>query len=148
MWSYVFICLLMKKGEENQHCRSEIMAQILINIDDNLLSLLLGQCNGQGSSLEQHVNILLRSALSSLEEYQEKDFEDIFQNILDRVQNLEQGTKFTLTDICIENDWKSLGSGERKTLGKKFRKVVENNDPQLAVVFERDTNNKSVYIKK
>jgi hypothetical protein len=61
------------------------------------------------------------------------------------VRTKEIGSEFKLIDLCTDEDWEALSGGERKSLGKGFRKAVEGMSLPIAKYVRRTSSNKAVY---
>jgi hypothetical protein len=123
------------------------MTKLIIEIDDSLLSKALMESQEQEVSLDTFINEALTAALAEPIAQPRKtvSIDTILQNAVEQAKSLKVGTKFLLADICSFEDWESLSSGERKSLGKGFRKTVEGSEPQIAEHVGRTSGNKAIY---
>ena len=65
--------------------------------------------------------------------------------VVQRAVGIPVGVEFHLDDVCDKADWEALTPGERKILGKSFRKAVESHIPQIAEHVGRTSGNKAIY---
>ena len=65
----------------------------------------------------------------------------------DLIDKLEPGEEFTLPDL-FGDEWGKIPEGERKGLGREFRKSVEDGKIQGVVYDGTKTNNLSKYKKQ
>lgn len=123
------------------------MTQIIIELEDSLLSASLIESQEQQISLDLFINEAIKSMLTepNLPIQKPIKIEDILENTVECAKRKVTGEEFLLVDICTNDNWNSLSSGERKSLGKEFRKAVENATPQIARHVRRTSSNKAVY---
>jgi len=122
------------------------MARLIIEIDDLTLSKALLESQEQEVSLDVFINETLAAMLAEQKSATNKPLsaDEILQNAVKRAKDIPVGEQFTLVDLCVE-DWEILSSGDRKRLGKEFRKAVENSKPITAEHIGRTSSNKSLY---
>lgn len=65
---------------------------------------------------------------------------------VEQARHLATGKEFHLDEVCPVGDWKTLSPGERKSLGKLFRKALV--DEAIASFAGRTSTNKAIYIRK
>lgn len=122
------------------------MAQIILTLDDNILSRVLLEAIEQESTLEDYLSDAIAQVLEiPVEKKAVVDIERIIETALHIAATKQVGDEFLLSDVCGVDDWASMGGGERKQLGKGFRKAVENRASHIAVFMKRTTGNKAVY---
>ncbi len=123
------------------------MTQIIIEIDDSLLSASLIESQEQQISLDTFINEAIKSTLAEPNSPIQKpiSIDGILKNTVECAKQKAIGEEFLLVDICTNEDWNSLSSGARKSLGKEFRKSVENTVPQIAKHVGRTSSNKAIY---
>lgn len=124
------------------------MIKLFLEIDDALLSRVLIETQEQEVSLDTFVSEALNSALASpipIHVRKAVNVESLITDAVNRVNSKEINSEFMLIDLCTDEDWEALSGGERKSLGKGFRKAVEGMDPPLAVYVRRTSSNKAVY---
>lgn len=125
------------------------MSQLLIELSDELLAKALVESQEQQIELNMFIHEALLHYLGeeNLPKRVSIGIETIIANAVTKVKDFQVGDEFMLHDICTETDWNSLGSGERKKLGRIFRKTVEDNAPPIANWIRRTSGNKAVYKK-
>jgi hypothetical protein len=124
------------------------MTKLIIEIDDALLSKALTESQEQQVSLDTFINEALATTLAEpISPIVRKNIgiDTILQSAVEQSKSLVPETEFLLVDICSVEDWNYLSSGERKSLGKDFRKAVEGAEPQIARHVGRTTSNKAIY---
>lgn len=122
------------------------MPQLLINIDEITLSKLLLEAISQEVSLEDYLSDTIAQVLQlPVVEKEAVDIERIIEFALDIASTRAVGEEFLLHQVCGIDDWNSLSSGERKRLGREFRKAVENRAAHIAVFTRRTSGNAAVY---
>ena len=127
--------------------RNKNMTQILIEVDDALLSAALIESQEQQITLDTFINEAIKTILADPNSPAPKpiSIDTILKNTVECAKKTPQGHEFLLVDICTDDDWNALSSGERKSLGKGFRKAVETASPQIAEHVRRTNSNKAVY---
>ena len=123
------------------------MAKLMIEIDDSLLSKALIESEEQQVSLDIFINEALRATLIEPNPPARRSIsiETMLRNAVEGVKARVIGTEFNLFDICAIEDWEALSSGERKSLGKNFRKAVEGAESPIAKYIGRTSSNKAIY---
>lgn len=124
------------------------MAKLFVEIDDALLSRVLIDSQEQEISLDTFISEALNAALASPNPVPVRktvNVDDMIASAVDRVRTKEIGLEFMLIDLCTDDDWEALSGGERKSLGKGFRKAVESLAPPIAKYVRRTSSNKAVY---
>lgn len=124
------------------------MAKIFVEIDDALLSQVLIESQEQEVSLDVFISDALSQSLASPNPVPVRKAVNISQLIagaVNRVYAKQIGTEFMLIDLCVEEDWEALSGGERKSLGKGFRKALEGMVPPIGQYLRRTSSNKAVY---
>ncbi|MCL1824916.1 MAG: single-stranded DNA-binding protein [Betaproteobacteria bacterium] len=126
------------------------MARLSVEIDDALLSRVLIVSQQKKIRLDTFIRKALDEALTSSNPVPVRktlNVEDLIARAVDSVRNKEAGSEFTLVDLFSDEDWKTLSGGDRKNLGKGFRKAVEGLAPPIAKRVRRTSSNKAVYKK-
>ena len=125
------------------------MAKLVIEIEDATLAAALVESQDQQVSLDTLINETLRVTLSESKAPVLKavDIDEILANAISRAKSLTEGSQFLLADLVPAVEWELIGSGERKSLGKGFRKAVEGATPQLARHNGRTSSNKAIYVR-
>ena len=123
------------------------MANLLFAIDDSLLSSALLASANRNVALDFFIAEAIRSALEKpgLPLRNSVKIDDILQNALRIVQSKRRGERFFLKDICDAQDWERISGGERKSLGKSFRKAVESSNHPIARHVGRTSSNQAIY---
>lgn len=124
------------------------MANLMVSIDDALLSRVLIESQEQEVSLDTFISEALASVLAGTSQIAPRkvvNVDDMVAQAVAQVQRQASGTEFLLVDLCTDEDWEALSGGERKSLGKGFRKAVESQDPPIARFVRRTSSNKAVY---
>ena len=124
------------------------MAKLLVDIEDALLSRVLVESQEQEVSLETFINEALASVLAGgtpAPVRKSVNVEALIAHAIAQVETKEPQSEFMLVDLCTGDDWEALSGGERKSLGKGFRKAVESQIPPIAQYVRRTSSNKAVY---
>ena len=126
------------------------MATLFLNVDDSLLSRALLNSQEQGISLEAWVHEALKAAsLSQAPDAPHKtvNVDSLISRLLEKARAVNIKGEFTLNELCDDSDWNTLTSGERKSLGKAFRKALEDthSHPPIARFVRRNSANKAIY---
>ncbi|WP_062175091.1 DUF1413 domain-containing protein [Burkholderia sp. PAMC 26561] len=120
--------------------------KILIDVEDSLLGKALNECETQNVSFDRFVTDALRNAIDELIEAEDKStVADTVAKAIEAARAILPGNTFHLDDICSPDDWSALNGGERKILGKAFRKAVETGSPAIARHIGRTSGNKAIY---
>ena len=123
------------------------MAELFLDMDDALLSRVLLDSQEQDVSLDTVISEALNAALASPSPVSARkavNVDDVIASAVDRVRTKEVGSEFMLIDMCTDGDWEALSGGERKSLGKGFRKAVEGTETPIAKYVRRTSSNKTV----
>jgi hypothetical protein len=128
------------------------MATIFIEIGESLLLGALLSSQGRGITLDIFIDEALNAALvpassNPMSAQKETTVDDMIASALDCVRSKEVGSEFMLEDLCPDDDWQTLSTGNRKSLGKKFRKAVVEMKEPIAEYVRRTSSNKAVYKK-
>jgi hypothetical protein len=123
------------------------MARLLIEIDDVLLAWVMCEAQAREVSLDVFINDAISTiqTKSNLPANKSVSANDILSRLIERTTEIAAGEKFTLIDICEVEDWESISGGERKGLGRNFRKAVEGVIPQIARLVDKTSSNKAIY---
>jgi hypothetical protein len=122
------------------------MVDTVIRWDSQTLVQALARADELKMSLDAFVAMCVRDA-TGLEEADKTvlfDVAALVGSATAAIKALPVKTEFTLEDVASE-DWAHLTGGQRKSLGKAFRKAVETSDPQIAIWDRRTSANKAVY---
>ena len=124
------------------------MTKLFLDLDDALLARVLNESQEQEISLDKFISEALDAALKSPNPAPAKkvvNVDTLIASAVDRVRTKQVGSEFMLVDLCTDEDWEALSGGERKSLGKGFRKAVEGMEPPVAIYVRRTSSNKAVY---
>ena len=125
------------------------MATLIVEIDDALLSKSLIDAQEQEIPLDKFISdalsVALTSPLTPSTNHKAVNVESVINSAVEGARRKDKGTEFMLVDICAGEDWDALSGGERKSLGKGFRKAVEGITPPIAEFVRRTSSNKAVY---
>ena len=120
--------------------------KILLDVEDSLLGKALSECETQNLTFDKLVADALRNALDEPAETDERStVADTVAKAIEAARAIPAGSTFHLDDICSPDDWSALNGGERKILGKAFRKAVETGSPAIARHVGRTSGNKAIY---
>lgn len=124
------------------------MAKLLLDIEDALLAKVLAESQEQEISLETFIHEALGNVLAGetpTPVRKSVNVEALIAHAISQVELKAPQSEFMLVDLCTEEDWEALSGGERKSLGKGFRKAVESQSPPIAAYVRRTSSNKAVY---
>lgn len=116
-----------------------------IQIKEDLLFALLTQARKNGSTVEVAIDDILREALDD-PDLESKSLGTFLDVAIRGVEAIEKMAEFSLDDVLGNEDWNRLSSGDRKSLGRSFRKEVERLG--IAVWLRRNSANKAIYLKR
>jgi len=125
------------------------MANLSISISDSVLSATLVEAVRRNTPLDAYIEGILKAALSSTA-FQPRpsiNMEALLQRAVSVAQSKPSGTIFLVKELCNPLDWESTTAGERKVLGKRFRKIVEDPDNRIAQHDHKTSSNQAVYIR-
>lgn len=126
------------------------MAEILVKIDDATLLRALTESQEQEVSIDVFICDALNNSLaepSSLSLRKPVNVEALIESAVEAACMKPSGVEFMLIDLVTNEAWEALSGGERKSLGKGFRKAVEARVPAVAEFVRRTSSNKAVYKK-
>lgn len=118
---------------------------ISIQIKDDLLRALLTHAEKNGSTAEVAIDDLLREALDD-PDLESKSLGAFLHEAIRGVDAIEKMAEFSFDDVLCSEDWNRLSGGDRKSLGRSFRKEVERLG--IAVWLRRNSANKAIYLKR
>ena len=124
------------------------MVKLFVEIEDALLSKALIDAQEQEVSLDTFISDAVNAALANPSPSLVRppvNVEHLISSAVERACAKASGSEFMLFDLCAQEDWEGLSGGERKSLGKGFRKAVELMEPPVAVYLRRTSGNKAVY---
>lgn len=118
---------------------------VSIQIKDDLLLALLTQAKKNGSTLEVAIDDILRDAIDD-PDLESKSLGAFLHEAICGVEAIKEMAEFSLDDVLGYENWNRLGGGDRKSLGRSFRKEVERLG--IAVWLRRNSANKAIYLKR
>jgi hypothetical protein len=118
---------------------------VTLDIKDEVLAALLERSSSTSSTVEELLNTLLASALDQ-PMTETVDHQQVIKLALTKVQRLPAGQEFTLDDVIDQDAWQIMSTGDRKSLGKAFRKQAEASG--LAAWSYRNSSNKAIYTRQ
>lgn len=122
------------------------MAKLIISIDENLLASALRAALEQSQTLDAFITESIRAALSTDSAPAEKaDLDVLLASLVESAKAKKTGERFYMDGLCTPDQWTSLNPGARKSLGKEFRKMVENPTAPIANHEGRTSGNKAIY---
>jgi dsRNA-specific ribonuclease len=123
------------------------MPLTVIDLDDKTLAQALIKATGRKITFEAFITESIRAALDQEEGNVDApiDVAAALAAALGAVGNLPSKKEFMLEDIAA--DWPNLTGGQRKSLGKAFKKAVKDSKPQIAKWLRRTSANKAVYVR-
>lgn len=125
------------------------MTSVILNFPENLLTKMLGESQSRGVTLETFILEAMARSVATPDTCEMKavSIEVILDKALKEAQKLPVGESFFVKDLCSQADWACLGAGERKVLGKYFRKKAENMAKPIAKWIGRTSSNQAIYEK-
>jgi len=122
------------------------MAKLLLNVEDILLSQVLLAALNRGQTLDAYVIEALKlMTKNATVPPVNSDFGGLLTQLLERATAIKPDQQFHLDEICTPDEWNALSNGSRKSLGKEFRKAVENPQSPIAHHVGRTSSNKAIY---
>jgi plasmid stability protein len=118
---------------------------ISIQIKDDLLRALLIHAGQKGSTAEAAIDDILRDALDD-PDLENKSLGAFLDEAIRGVDAIENMAEFSFDDVLGSENWNRLSGGDRKSLGRSFRKEVERLG--IAVWLRRNSANKAIYLKR
>ena len=121
------------------------MTQIIIDLDDASLRAALATSQKRNISLDELISEALRlQEDEDTEEVSPKPLVgDLVQTAISAANKIEIGKIFHLDELFTPDEWESLGPGDRKSLGKIFRREIE--EEGIAEHVGRTSANKAKY---
>src|SRR4029077_15958591 len=99
---------------------NKIAIQLLI--EEDLLRQALEEAQKTGKPVGEILNENVRKSFEKNgSSTVASDAEQIPRAAVDRARSLPSKEEFSLGQLCPPSDWRRLSSGERKSLGKRFR---------------------------
>ena len=117
---------------------------VMIELDERVLTGILIQAKEFNINLNTHIENVLNSAmLKPIEPKTPLILDSIINQAIQNAGKKVSGDEFHINDVCSDQVWEQLSSGERKRLGRMFRKEVESK--KIATFLRRTTGNKAIY---
>lgn len=116
-----------------------------IQIKEDLLLALLTQARKNGSTVEAAIDDILREALDD-PDLENQSLGAFLHEAIRGVETIEKDAEFSFDDVLGDANWNRLSGGERKSLGRSFRKEVERLG--IAAWLRRNSANKAIYMKR
>lgn len=123
------------------------MITLQIQINESTLARSLMTIQDLGQSLNEFIGAALESVLvTPIEDQAPMELLSIIVvKAVNNAKQLPSKAEFSLDDVCTTEDWRTLSVGERKSMGKSFRKSVEGSG--IAKWDRRNSANKAIYIR-
>jgi IS4 transposase len=122
------------------------MAKLIISLDESLLASALRAALDRSQTLDAYITESVRAALSPVSILAETtDLGALLRELVERAKAKNPGERFYLDSLCTPEKWNALSPGARKSLGKEFRKTVEDSASPIASHQGRTTGNKAIY---
>jgi hypothetical protein len=117
---------------------------VMIELDERVLTGILIQATELNINLNTHIeNVLNSTMLQPIEPKTPLILDSIINQAIQNAEKKVSGDEFHINDVCSDQVWEQLSSGERKRLGRLFRKEVESK--KIAKFLRRTTGNKAIY---
>jgi DNA-binding transcriptional regulator YdaS (Cro superfamily) len=121
------------------------MANLSISLPDSVLAAALAEAMNQGTTLEAFIERAISSGVSrtALTPRLPANPEAILQEAVNVAKSKSKGDKFLLKDLCDDQSWTSMTTGERKVFGKRFRTAIEGS--KTAKHVDKTSSNQAIY---
>ena len=117
---------------------------VMIELDERVLTGILIQATELNINLNTHIeNVLNSTMLQPIEPKTPLILDSIINQAIQNAGEKVSGDEFHINDVCSDQVWEQLSSGERKRLGRLFRKEIESK--KIAKFLRRTTGNKAIY---
>jgi len=114
--------------------------RIMIDVEEPLMEKVLAECTLRGITLDSFASLAFKLPLM-----QSNAASSLLPKLVASARALPSGSEFHLAKLCPASDWRAIGAGERKSLGKGFRKEVEGATPPIARHIGRTSNSQAIY---
>lgn len=122
------------------------MAKLIISLDETLLASALRVALGRSQTLDSFITESVRAALAAeVAPAEAIDLDTLITEFVERAKAKKSGERFYMDGLCTPDQWNALNPGARKSLGKEFRKAVENPAAPIASHQGRTSGNKAIY---
>lgn len=105
--------------------RKEKMAQLLITLPDSSFVKLATAAMESDQSIDEFLDFLISQSMFSTAAPEEDNAGKALDEALKNIAELNKDEVFELTEVISAETWELLGNGEKKSLGKRFKKVSE-----------------------
>lgn len=119
--------------------------QVTFDIQDDLLAALLAKAQEANLQANGCLEEILREALNQPVAVSTA-VEVALQAAMSGATALCTGSEFSLDEVLPDGQWAAMSAGERKSLGRRFRKEAESQ--RIAEWLRRNSANKAIYLKK
>ncbi len=117
---------------------------VIIELDEKVLAHTLEEATKLKFNLNEYIkNVLSNTELKQIEPKIHLDLDSIINQAIQNGEKKVSGDEFNINDVCSDQIWEQLSNGERKRLGKLFRKEVESK--RIALFVRRTSANKAIY---
>jgi hypothetical protein len=117
---------------------------VMIELDERVLAGILIQATELNINLNKYIESILNSTmLKPIEPKTPLILDSIINQAIQNAGEKVSGDEFHINDVCSDQVWEQLSSGERKRLGRLFRKEIESK--KIAKFLRRTTGNKAIY---
>ena len=117
---------------------------VMIELDERVLTGILIQATELNINLNTHIeNVVNSTMLQPIEPKTPLILDSIINQAIQNAGEKVSGDEFHINDVCSDQVWEQLSSGERKRLGRLFRKEIESK--KIAKFLRRTTGNKAIY---
>ena len=122
------------------------MAKLIISLDETLLASALRFALERSQTLDSFIAESVRTALAAeVAPAEAIDLVTLLTEFVERAKAKKSGERFYMDGLCTPEQWNALNPGARKSLGKEFRKAVENPAAPIASHQGRTSGNKAIY---
>ena len=116
--------------------------KLIVRMSPDELQFLKEKAAAEGLLLSQYVRSKLLPA-----KVDEADIDELMQKVFSGINDLKPGETFSLPDFFEPRVWSRYSKGLRLHLGRKFKRMIDDNDV-VGVRFERyKTNHMAEYRK-
>jgi hypothetical protein len=117
---------------------------LMITLNEKVLAGSLNQAIEQDIDLNTYIeNALNNTLLKPIEPKKPLALNSLINQAIQNSEKKTSGAEFHINDVCSDEMWEQLSSGERKRLGKLFRQEIESR--KIAEFLRRTSANKAIY---
>lgn len=117
--------------------------EMQITLEDNVLREALVEAQKRGITLDEFVDYALSEAVKMNDSAQLPS--NPVGTTVDRAKALKKGNHFSVPELWEETEWERLPSGVRKSIGKNFRRIVEDPNAPIARHIGKTQTNQAIY---